>query len=158
MPDISFGKRLEAENARSSLRDLWRIFGEKVKVSWSPGKGIKDGYKSWDWDQFTGICKIPVTAVPLNVKSLLEGSELVEDSVPDALKARFSGKEDVEPQQQDSPEILAAEELAAAPVPQLPVMSLPIAAHLNPPNQVGSGWQASAAFGFNPKVNPWTGM
>ncbi|XP_055335101.1 SR-related and CTD-associated factor 4-like [Paramacrobiotus metropolitanus] len=86
---VSYAKRSEAEAARASTRDLWKSFGEKVKVSWSPGKGIKDGYKSWDWDSFTGICRIPVDKLPLNAKGLVEGSELVDESVPSALKSRF---------------------------------------------------------------------
>lgn len=133
-----------------------------MKVSWSPGKGIKDGYKSWDWDQYSGICKIPVSVLPPLAKSLIEGSELVEESVPDSARAKLLDiEENGDVAMEEVPEERPAPVAAPVPVvpapppqPQLPVISLPSASSAG----TASAWQTTAVLGFNPKVNPWAGQ
>ncbi|OQV20086.1 putative Protein SCAF8 [Hypsibius exemplaris] len=92
----SYEKRRHAEAALRSRRDFYKKFGDKVKTSWGPGRGIKAGYKEWNWDADTGVCEIKPAQLPANCRTLAEGSELLAESVPERLKARFSDKPEVE--------------------------------------------------------------
>ena len=92
--DVSYEKRRHAESVVRSRRDFWKLYGDKVKISWGPGRGIKAGYKEWNWDADTGICEIKSALLPTNCRTLAEGCELVTESIPERLKARFSDKEE----------------------------------------------------------------
>ena len=91
---MSYEKRRHAESVVRSRRDFWKLYGDKVKISWGPGRGIKAGYKEWNWDADTGICEIKSALLPTNCRTLAEGCELVTESIPERLKARFSDKEE----------------------------------------------------------------
>ena len=54
--DIAYEKRRHAEDVLEYRRSLYKVFGDKTKVSWGLGKGIKAGHKQWNWDVDTGEC------------------------------------------------------------------------------------------------------
>lgn len=105
-------------------------------MSWALGKGIKAGHKQWDWNVDTGECRIKLSQLPTSLKGLQEGSELVEDSVPNFLKNKFADadKEDV-----PVPKEVVPEPKPAGPTPPAP----------------SSSWQTSAALGFVVPETRW---